>query len=153
MSGGKRECGKEAYDLEFDRLSLQLDSPNLEIDTNCGDVALSVSVVSESKEQARLFAGRSAGVADKGDERRWVLGGGSAYLSDARVADEEEFEEIVVFAGVHGRSDEMRGGREEGWKCGREERVRCGNWRRRLRLRPGDAGSSRPSRHPATLDW
>ena len=38
------------YDLEFDGLPLQLDGPNLEIDTNGGDVALRVSVVSEPKE-------------------------------------------------------------------------------------------------------
>jgi len=41
----------------------------------------------------------------RGDERWW-----SAYLSDARIADEEELEEVVVFAGVHVRSDEGRGG-------------------------------------------
>jgi len=41
--------------LELDGLSLQLDSPNLEINTNGRDVALRISVVSKSKEQTRLF--------------------------------------------------------------------------------------------------
>ena len=41
--------------MKFDGLSFQLDSPNLEIDTNGRDVALRISVVSKSKEQARLF--------------------------------------------------------------------------------------------------
>ena len=43
------------HDLEFDGLSFQLNSPNLEINTNGRDVALRISVISESKEQAGLF--------------------------------------------------------------------------------------------------
>ena len=50
-----RERERATHDLEFDGLSLQLNSPNLEIDTNSRDVALRVRVVSKSKEQARLF--------------------------------------------------------------------------------------------------
>ena len=50
--------------MEFDGLSLQLNSPNLEINTNSRDVALRISVVSKSKEQARLFW-ESAGAVDK----------------------------------------------------------------------------------------
>jgi len=40
--------------LKFDGLSLQLNSPNLEINTDGGDVALRISVVSKPEEQARL---------------------------------------------------------------------------------------------------
>ena len=43
-------------DLEFDGLSLQLNSSNLEINANSRDIALRIGVVSESKEQARLFS-------------------------------------------------------------------------------------------------
>jgi len=50
LSGRARERGEGTYDLEFDGLPLQLDSPNLEIDTNGRDVALRVGVVSEPKE-------------------------------------------------------------------------------------------------------
>ena len=49
-SGRARGRGEGTYDLEFDRLPLQLDSPNLEIDTNGRDVALRVGVVSKPKE-------------------------------------------------------------------------------------------------------
>jgi len=38
------------HDLEFDSLPLQLDGPNLEIDTNGRNIALRVGVVSEPKE-------------------------------------------------------------------------------------------------------
>ena len=55
LSRRTRERREATYDLEFDGPPLQLDSPNLEINTNSGDVALRISVVSKSKEQARLF--------------------------------------------------------------------------------------------------
>jgi hypothetical protein len=74
LSGRTREREEATHDLEFDGLSLQLDSPNLEINTNGRDVALRIGVVSESKEQARLFSGRGlAGVVDKSDGGAMVV--------------------------------------------------------------------------------
>ena len=49
-------------DLEFDRLSVQLDGPNLEIDADGGNVALGVVVVGETEQEARLA---DAGVSDQ----------------------------------------------------------------------------------------
>ncbi len=42
------------HNLEFDRLSLKLNSANLEIDANCGDVTFCVGIVRETEEEARL---------------------------------------------------------------------------------------------------
>ena len=39
------------YDLKLHRLALQLDSPDLEIDTDCANVAFGVCVVSETKQE------------------------------------------------------------------------------------------------------
>ena len=50
MRDGTRGREETTYDLEFDGLSLQLDGPNLEINTNGRDVALRIGVVSESEE-------------------------------------------------------------------------------------------------------
>ena len=62
--------------MEFDSLSLQLDSPNLEINTNSRDVALRISVVSESKEQARLFQKRQRALLTENGGEEVVVGGG-----------------------------------------------------------------------------
>ena len=58
------------HDLKFYGLAVKLDGPDLEVDADCGDVALGVGVVGESKQQAGL--------------------------SDTRVTDEEELEQVVV---------------------------------------------------------
>jgi len=50
LRGRTRKREEGTYDLKFDGLPLQLDSPNLEIYTNGRDVALRVGVVSEPKE-------------------------------------------------------------------------------------------------------
>ena len=63
------------HNLELNRLSLELDGTNLEVDADGGDVGLGVRVVCESEEETRL--------------------------ADTGVTDEEEFEEVVVLASVH----------------------------------------------------
>ena len=71
-----------------------------------------------------------------------------ACLSDAGITDEEEFEEVVVFAGVHGCSDEMRGGREETvekWTKGRCVVISGSGGD--LRPHPEDAARHAKSRH------
>jgi len=60
------------YDLKLHRLPIKLDSPDLEVHANRRDVALCVRIVGEPQQQAGL--------------------------SDARVTDEEELEEVVVSA-------------------------------------------------------
>ena len=78
LSGRTGEREEATYDLEFDGLSLQLDSPNLEINTNSRDVALRISVVSKSKEQARLWD-ELANVVDKSRRGKTIVAGGGAY--------------------------------------------------------------------------
>jgi len=60
-------------DLELDDLAVELNGADLEVDTDGGDVALSVGVVSEADEQAGL--------------------------ADAGVADDDELEQVVVLRG------------------------------------------------------
>lgn len=87
-----RMGGRQAYDLQLHSLAIQLDGSDLlygvlaaavltsgrmrsayEVDTDCGDVGLSVGVVGESEEQAGL--------------------------SNTGVTDEEQLEEVVVSVG------------------------------------------------------
>lgn len=87
-----REWGRQAYDLQLHSLAVEFDGSDLlcgvsaaagftrervrspyEVDTDCGDVGLSVGVVGESEEQARL--------------------------SNTGVTDEEQLEEVVVSVG------------------------------------------------------
>jgi len=53
-NGPEPFLSRSVPNLKFHDLSLQLDSPNLEINADGGDVALRISVVSKPKEQARL---------------------------------------------------------------------------------------------------
>ena len=46
--------GEPTHDLEFDSLSLKLNSSNLEVYTNCADVALCVRVIRKTEQQAGL---------------------------------------------------------------------------------------------------
>lgn len=61
-----------SYNLQLHCLAIELDRPDLEVHTNGRNVALGIGVVGEPQQQARL--------------------------SDARVTDEEELEEVVVSA-------------------------------------------------------
>ena len=42
------------HNLEFDRLSLELNSANLEIDADCRDVTFCVGIIRKTEEEARL---------------------------------------------------------------------------------------------------
>ena len=42
------------HNLEFDRLSLELNSTNLEINADCRDVTFCVGIVRKTEEEARL---------------------------------------------------------------------------------------------------
>merc|ERR1719326_1363726 len=57
--------------LQLDRLALQLDRADFEVDADGGDVALRVGVIGKAQQEARL--------------------------ADARVADEHELENVIVF--------------------------------------------------------
>lgn len=50
---------KDTYNLKLYSLSFQFDGANLEVDSNCADVAFCVCVVGETKEQARLGKNQS----------------------------------------------------------------------------------------------
>lgn len=45
---------RNTYNLEFDRLALELNGANLKVDTNSGDIALGVGVVCKPQKQATL---------------------------------------------------------------------------------------------------
>src|SRR6266404_238975 len=91
---GKGLC---TYNLEFDRLPLELNSADLEIDANCGDVTFCVGIVRETEEKARLEPkdGELIGFGKKE----------KTHLSNARITDEKEFEKVVVLACVHGEDE------------------------------------------------
>jgi hypothetical protein len=42
---------RQTYNLKFDGLAVQLNSADLEINTNCGDIRLSVSIVRKTQQQ------------------------------------------------------------------------------------------------------
>jgi hypothetical protein len=79
--------------LEFHRLSLQLNSADLEINSNSTDVALRVGIVRETQKQtglelsAVLFENRTLDI----------------YLANTGVTDEEKLEKEVVLACMHYR--------------------------------------------------
>jgi hypothetical protein len=56
--GGAKEKGRglRTYNLEFDRLALELNSANLEVDANCGDVAFCIGIICKTEEEAGLEA-------------------------------------------------------------------------------------------------
>ena len=54
MEGHESNQAKNTHNLELHGLALKLDGPNLEVHTNCANVALSVGVIRETEEQARL---------------------------------------------------------------------------------------------------
>lgn len=62
MAPPRRGCAKEkgrglrTYNLQLDRLAFELDSANLEVDANCGDVAFCVGIICKTEEEARLEA-------------------------------------------------------------------------------------------------
>ena len=61
--------------LELDRLSIEFERSDFEVNTDGRDVGFRVGVVGKTKQQARL--------------------------SDARVSNEQDFEEVIVFRGGH----------------------------------------------------
>ncbi|KAI7506321.1 small GTP-binding protein [Hortaea werneckii] len=77
-----------SYNLQLYCLAIELDRPDFEVHTNGRNVALGIGVVGEPQQQAGL--------------------------SDARVTDEEELEEVVVSA------------RFRSWLLGRHAAVWCG---------------------------
>jgi len=68
--GAETLLARRVPDLQLDRLAVELDGADFKVDTNRADVALGVGVVREAQQQARL--------------------------TDARVADEQQLEEVVV---------------------------------------------------------
>jgi hypothetical protein len=81
------------YNLEFDRLSLELNSANLEIDADGRDVAFCVGIVRKAEEEARLEPKDGELIGFEDNEK--------LHLSNARVTNEKEFEKVVVLACVH----------------------------------------------------
>ena len=67
---GKTRTKWNTHDLELHSLALQLDSPNLEVDTNRGDVALRVRVVGETEQQAGLGTCRTVEQTDDNEHTK-----------------------------------------------------------------------------------
>jgi len=112
-----------AYNLKFDRLAFKLNSTNLEVDANRGDVTFCVGIVCKTEEEAGLKESISMWMGFAGIELR--------YFSNARVTDEKELEEVVVLAGVHvkegGEEKKSKGrGGERLSRVERERRVAVG---------------------------
>ena len=49
-----KEGRERTHNLKFDRLAFELNSANLEIDANCGDIAFCVGIVCKTEEEAGL---------------------------------------------------------------------------------------------------
>ena len=49
-----RGRGQRTHDLQFDCLAFKLNSANLEVDANCGDVAFCVGIICKTEEEAGL---------------------------------------------------------------------------------------------------
>lgn len=69
--GSETLLASSVPDLELHSLAIELDGSDFEVDTNGGDVRLGVSVICETQEQTRL--------------------------SDTRVTDKQQLEEVIVF--------------------------------------------------------
>ena len=80
--------------MELDGLSLELNRSNLEVNTNGRDVALCISIVCETEEETTLERITASFIIAVGGED-------GTNLADTTVANEEELEEVVVFACVH----------------------------------------------------
>jgi hypothetical protein len=89
------------HNLEFDRLSLELNSTNLKIDADGRDVAFCVGIVRETEEEARLEPKNGELIGFKDNEK--------LHLSDARVTNKKEFEKVVVLACVHDDGEWWKG--------------------------------------------
>jgi hypothetical protein len=48
--------GLRTYNLQFDCLAFELNSANLEVDANCGDVAFCIGIICKAEEEAGLEA-------------------------------------------------------------------------------------------------
>lgn len=87
-------CAAKAWathNLQLDSLSLYFYRTDLEVHANGAQVAVCERIFCEPEEQARLHV-----TGKRPPSRNQGLG---AYLSDAGVADEEEFEQVVVSVG------------------------------------------------------
>ena len=84
---------RRTHNLELDRLSLELNSTNLEIDADCRDVTFCVGIVRKTEEEARLEPKDGELIGFEDNEK--------LHLSDAGVTNEKEFEKVVVLACVH----------------------------------------------------
>jgi hypothetical protein len=50
----KGQRGLRTYNLQFDCLAFELNSANLEVDANCGDVAFCIGIICKTEEEAGL---------------------------------------------------------------------------------------------------
>lgn len=113
-----QDRGKRTHNLEFDRLSLELNSANLKIDANCRDVTFCVGIICETEEEARLKPKDSELIGCEDNE--------NMHLSDARVTNEKEFEKVVVLACVHDDGEWLKG-KLSGGKLSGERVVESGS--------------------------
>jgi hypothetical protein len=51
-----KDRGLRTYNLQFDSLAFELNSANLEVDANCGDVAFCIGIICKTEEEAGLEA-------------------------------------------------------------------------------------------------
>ena len=89
----RQERCKTTDNLEFHRLSLQLNSADLEINTNSADVALRVGIVRETQKQTGLELSAVL----------FEIEHSIYYLANTGVTDEEKLEKEVVLACMHYR--------------------------------------------------
>ncbi len=68
--GSKPLLTSSIPNLQFDRFAVELKCADLEINTDCADVALRISVISKTQQQARL--------------------------SDTGITDEKQFEKVIA---------------------------------------------------------
>jgi hypothetical protein len=52
----EKDRGLRTYNLQFDGLAFELNSANLEVDANCGDVAFCIGIICKTEEEAGLEA-------------------------------------------------------------------------------------------------
>jgi hypothetical protein len=90
-----QERCKTTDNLEFHSLSLQLNSADLEINSNRTDVALRVGIVRETQKQTGLDSELSAILLK--------IEHSTFYLANTGVTDEEKLEKEVVLACMHYR--------------------------------------------------
>ena len=65
-SSRREDVGYSTHNLQLHSLALQLNSPDLEVNTNSADVALGICVICETQQKTRLIIGHESVSATQG---------------------------------------------------------------------------------------